>query len=162
MKKAIQVLSLFVLVFALGGCNISKQLSSPNSPDVNAQNQQLVKSNNFDQKSRCATLGEEYYSNYLKEQEHNPLFSFDVYDLSHEIGYSTESNTCLIYVMMKYKDIGEKIGGVRNQYIWDLLNNKTIYSMAYSGSSDNNVVLKMASDFQTPEEFMNKKIELFK
>ncbi len=121
-----------------------------------------VKNDNFDQKSKCITLGEQYYSNYLKEQEHNPMFSFDVYDLSHEIAYSTKLNTCLIYVMLRYKDIGEKMGGVRNEYIYDLLNSKTLYAMAYSGSSDNNVVLKMASDFQTSEEFTDKKIELFK
>jgi len=140
----------------------SENTTTTNEAQATQQNPAPVKNDNFDQKSKCITLGEQYYSNYLKDQEHNPMFSFDVYDLSHEVSYSTELNTCLIYVMMKNKDIGEKIGGVRNEFIYDLLNSKTIYSMAYSGSSDNNTVLKMASDFQTSEEFTNKKIELFK
>jgi hypothetical protein len=98
------------------------------------------------------------------------MFSFDVYDMVHEIAYSSNLDTCLLYVNIKFKDVGGSIGHNSSKFIFDLLNNKYLYMMAY-GADDigKEVVLyhdlggsKGPSDFATNQEFMNKKLELFK
>jgi hypothetical protein len=127
------------------------------SIDVYAQ------STNFDKKGKCLSLGEQYYANYLKEQENNQFFSFLTMDMSHEVAYSSQLDTCLIYVRIKFKDHPGHQGIDLNKFIYDLLNNKVLYSMAYGMNDKKQVIaLTIPSSFKTDEEFMKKKEELFK
>lgn len=134
---------------------------------VYAQEQINRQANNstdkFDKRTKCISLGEQFYSNYLKEQEHNEMFSFDVMDMNHEVAYSSKLDTCLIYIRIKFKDIPGHQGNNLNKWIFDLLNNNVLYSMAYGVDKNHNeVVLQATSSFKTDKEFMNKKEELFK
>jgi len=117
---------------------------------------------NFDKKTKCTQLGELYYSNLLKKQEHNEMFSFVTMDMSHEVAYSSQLDTCLIYIRVKFKDLPGSPGKNLNKYIVDLLNNRCLYFMAYGVHDDREVVLITASSFKTDKEFMDKKEELFK
>lgn len=118
---------------------------------------------NFEKETQCVSLGEQYYTNYLTAQTHNEMFSFDIYDIDHQVGYSPELNTCLLYVGIKFKDTPTKVGLATNKFIMDLLSNKNLYFMAYGADNNGNlVVLKTASSFSTDQEVENKKDELFK
>ena len=90
-----------------------------------------AQSSNFDKKTKCINLGELYYSNFVKEQEHNEMFSFLTMDMTHEVAYSSQLDTCLIYIRIKFKDHPGHQGINLNKYIFDLLNNRSLYSMAY-------------------------------
>jgi hypothetical protein len=132
---------------------------------VGCGNKQL--SDNFEKKSKCVGLGEQYYSNYLETQKHNEMFSFDLFDMNHEVAYSSELDTCLLYVGTKFKDVNGHIGQNWNKFIYDLLNNEYLYLMSYGSDNNQEVVLfnpesKAPSSFATDKEFMEKKNELFK
>jgi hypothetical protein len=125
-------------------------------------NDVYAKPTNFDKKTKCINLGELYYSNFLKEQEHNEMFSFITMDMSHEVAYSSQLDTCLIYIKIKFKDLPGRQGKNLNKYIVDLLSNRCLYFMAYGVHDNKEVVLTSASSCKTDKEFMDKKEELFK
>jgi hypothetical protein len=167
---------LIVLIVATSivlGYSIYLSQNNISVPSVinSTQNSQLTtspKNNNFEKKSNCISLGEQYYTNYVEEQKHNDMFSFDVYDMGHEIAYSSSLDTCLLYVNIKFKDFGGRIGHNSNKFILDLLNNKYLYFMSYGADDKGNEIVlyhpefKGPSSFATDEEFMSKKIEIFK
>lgn len=123
----------------------------------------------YQNKMQCIGAGEQYYANYVKEQEHNPMFSFDTEDMSHEVAYSSKLNSCLIYVGIKFKDVGGNFGNNVNKFIFDISNSKMLYFMSYGADNSGQEVVIYHPDagggpssFGTDLEFMNKKAELFK
>jgi hypothetical protein len=125
-------------------------------------NNVYAQSSNFDKKTKCINLGELYYLNFIKEQENNKMFSFLTMDMSHEVAYSSQLDTCLLYIRIKFKDHPGHQGINLNKSIVDLLNNRCLYSMAYGMNDNKEVVLTTVSSFKTDKEFMDKKDELFK
>ncbi|MFH1618414.1 MAG: hypothetical protein ABIG11_00760 [bacterium] len=105
-------------------------------------------------KIQCVSAAEQYYANYLKDRETNPMFSKDVQEITHESAYSTSLDTCVLYVGMKFPDLPGHTGKNLNKFIRDISNNKNLYYMAYGADkSGNEVVLKNASSFATDAEF---------
>jgi hypothetical protein len=131
MKKAIQVLSLFVLVVALGGCsykNDSNQITQlqKQNQDLQIQLAKQPPISDLDLQAKCSAKAKDFFDNYKQQN----LGYNDIY--GYENHYNSKLGKC--YILIR----GDGPNGSSNQ-LWDAYENKDVAECeGYSGNATMN------------------------